>query len=63
MRSSTRRYVVGALLVFLLGLAGHFEKRDRDEEQARYCKMVKSGAWPDYRESYAAECGSVETPN
>lgn len=59
MRNTTRRFVIGAALFFVVGVVGYFDKQDQNDAQRHYCKMVQSGAWPDYRETYATECAKL----
>lgn len=51
----------------LLGIAAYSQVSNMDFEDAlnqerHYCQMVKTGAWPDYKEIYNEECdpGSTE---
>lgn len=42
------------LLVYLI--VGTMDYADALAERARYCRMVETGAWPDYREIYDNYC-------
>lgn len=48
--------VIAALIILILLALGTMDFADAMAEQARYCRMVEAGAWPDYRGSYEAVC-------
>ena len=42
-------------LALLLLCVGTMDARDQDKEAQDYCAMVRSGAWPDYRNDVSCE--------
>lgn len=54
-----RGYLVLAALMFLVAAWLFISESDAEHEardDARYCKMVREGAWPDYRKEYDNLC-------
>ena len=37
------------LLLLAMGWLGNADAKDEQRQQAHYCEMVESGAWPAYR--------------
>lgn len=48
--------VLGVAVGGLFSVASSMSFQDEVEDQAHYCSMVESGAWPDYRENYYDVC-------
>lgn len=46
--------ILGILVV--LAIFGGLTKKDNDESEILYCKMVQEGVWPDYNETYKLKC-------
>ena len=53
---------VGALVLGILAASG-MDASDALDKQGRYCDMVESGAWPDYRGTYDSGCQSSTSGN
>lgn len=50
-------FVWGALALLGFVLAGYWVgQSDQDADDLEYCQKVAAGAWPDYRQVYAALC-------
>lgn len=45
-----------ALLLAAVLVASCMSRQDIDEEQARYCKNVAEGVWPDYKKIFEKSC-------
>jgi hypothetical protein len=43
-------------LVLALVVTGYFDRQAMLKEQAQYCDMVSRGLWPDFHNSYEADC-------
>lgn len=43
-------------LLLIIAIVGNLTKKDNDESEILYCKMVQEGVWPDYNESYQLKC-------
>lgn len=37
-------------------------KDEVEVERDQYCRQVRDGYWPDYRETYKEECGGKDPP-
>lgn len=55
-----RSLVASAALILLIGLWGHMNKVDVDNELKSYCKLVHEGYQPDYNKSYQRQCSNGE---
>lgn len=54
--------ILGAVLFLAaLGWAGESDYQEAKRQQAHYCYMVTSGAWPDYRHAYDTLCKEDQT--
>lgn len=53
---SRRTWPLLLLVLALVLLAGWLDRDTPFLEQARYCRMVADGHWPDYEHSFAQEC-------
>ena len=49
------KYAAIMLFVGALGIVGAMDASDEQRSNERYCEMVESGAWPDYR-GMAEDC-------
>jgi len=47
---------IGIAVGCLISIASSMSFQDEVDDQAHYCSMVESGAWPDYRENYYDVC-------
>lgn len=60
-KSFLKRNALGVLVVVVIVLAllgaSTLDQQAQEVERNEYCEMVKSGAWPDYRNVYKTECG------
>ena len=45
-----------AILLALFGLVSAMDYEDQEAERQRYCEMVKTGYWPDFKGAYLEEC-------
>jgi len=58
--------LIAFILLFLLfGWTGTQDEADRINtirERRNYCKMVKSGVWPDHKGTYKRDCGGEDPP-
>lgn len=50
------------LVLAAMGWVGDMDYEDAVLQQNHYCKMVASGYWPDYNETYRAECPPLGYP-
>ena len=44
-----KNIMVVATLLAAYGIVGAMDYRDEQRDEQRYCEMVESGHWPDYR--------------
>lgn len=51
---------IALVLLALLLIVGSLDYQDAQAERRHYCDQVAAGVWPDYRRTYAAECGSLK---
>ena len=47
--TKTHYAIALGLLLVAMALLGNADAEDEQRQQARYCDMVASGAWPAYR--------------
>jgi len=47
--TKTPYFLILGLLLVAMALLGDADAKDEQRQQARYCEMVASGAWPAYR--------------
>lgn len=48
-----------AVFCVVLLFVGTMDYQDAERERAHYCDMMRSGAWPDYREIFEEECNET----
>lgn len=57
------RQIVGLLAIALaVIIVGMCDKQAQEAEHNQYCNNVREGVWPDYRETFKAECGGKDPP-
>lgn len=57
------RFLIGFTLgMFFAGLVSCVFPEEVDMQQKIYCENVRDGHWPDYAETYKAECGGKDPP-
>lgn len=60
---SRLKTVAGLLFMFVcLAIVGISDKQTLDDQTREYCNMVRDGLWPDYKETFKAECGGKNPP-
>ncbi len=45
-----------SLAIFLFMVASSLDYEDAKDSRDTYCEMVASGKWPDYKNTFQAEC-------
>ena len=45
-----KNIMIAAALLAAFGIVGAMDYQDEQRAEKRYCEMVESGYWPDYRE-------------
>lgn len=43
-------------IVLALGIVGHMDFEDAQQEEISYCENVRDKVWPDYNGTYKSEC-------
>lgn len=56
MKNAIATIILAIVTILMFGLAGECDYQDAKREQAEYCRKVKQGLWPDFRETYKKEC-------
>lgn len=47
---------MGVAVTILFGKVGQMDMQDKQEEEKRYCDMVRDGVWPDFDKKYREMC-------
>jgi len=54
--------VAGICVALVAGGVSNMVRSDIDSEQQNYCRFVKETTWPDYKGTYARDCGGEQPP-